>query len=78
MTAMGMGAASLPLSTRKAGAVSGIAESRLQSSLTELQHMDGQIVGHRYREAREALREGPLSHLREDVREAMVTSDYQH
>eukprot|EP00470_Lotharella_oceanica_P009333 CAMPEP_0170185742 /NCGR_PEP_ID=MMETSP0040_2-20121228/37372_1 /TAXON_ID=641309 /ORGANISM="Lotharella oceanica, Strain CCMP622" /LENGTH=150 /DNA_ID=CAMNT_0010432249 /DNA_START=57 /DNA_END=509 /DNA_ORIENTATION=+ len=72
MTAMGMGAVGTPLNIRNAKAVSGIAESRLQSSLTELQHMDGQIVAHRYREAREALREGNLSHLREDVREAMA------
>ncbi|GAB5356349.1 hypothetical protein AAMO2058_000282900 [Amorphochlora amoebiformis] len=56
----------------RADSTGGIAESRLVRSLSDLQKLDGSIVAHQYRQAREELREGALAHLREDVREAMA------
>eukprot|EP00471_Norrisiella_sphaerica_P000137 CAMPEP_0184482144 /NCGR_PEP_ID=MMETSP0113_2-20130426/3717_1 /TAXON_ID=91329 /ORGANISM="Norrisiella sphaerica, Strain BC52" /LENGTH=227 /DNA_ID=CAMNT_0026861709 /DNA_START=98 /DNA_END=779 /DNA_ORIENTATION=- len=59
----------LPLRSK---ATVGVAESRLLKSLNQLRNMETSIISHRYRQAREELREGSLSHLREDVREAMA------
>jgi len=67
-------AAALSLLGAKPGsaAVNGIAEARLEKALFQLRRLENPISNRRYREAREELREGSLSHLREDVREAMA------
>eukprot|EP00465_Bigelowiella_longifila_P004881 CAMPEP_0185265616 /NCGR_PEP_ID=MMETSP1359-20130426/28189_1 /TAXON_ID=552665 /ORGANISM="Bigelowiella longifila, Strain CCMP242" /LENGTH=200 /DNA_ID=CAMNT_0027854997 /DNA_START=111 /DNA_END=713 /DNA_ORIENTATION=+ len=70
----GGGTAAISLLGNKPGwaVVNGIAEARLEKALFQLRRLQTPIANRRYREAREALREGSLSHLREDVREAMA------